>query len=297
MVVIPADSKKEHLMDVMPGHDVYADYQEAVERLLSLGPIGSYDPASWPDYVAEYGISVDDVPALTRMACDPALDHAGGDGFHVWTPVHAWRALGQLRAETAIDLSLAALARGDDDYGDVEQEVVPYVLGLIGPAAIAPLVGFLAGEGRQMWQRIAALTAIKEVGKQYATCRNESIDILARMLQPGPPADAHVLGFAVSDLIDLGAIETIDAIRDAYRRDVVDISVCGDIEDVEIALGLRDVRATPKPFYTPWGIGMPQQVAIGASSPQIVAAPRRAAVGRNEPCPCGSGKKYKKCCL
>ncbi|MGC9519216.1 MAG: SEC-C metal-binding domain-containing protein [Desulfuromonadaceae bacterium] len=22
-----------------------------------------------------------------------------------------------------------------------------------------------------------------------------------------------------------------------------------------------------------------------------------AATGRNEPCPCGSGKKYKKCCL
>ncbi len=24
--------------------------------------------------------------------------------------------------------------------------------------------------------------------------------------------------------------------------------------------------------------------------------PRAAKVGRNEPCPCGSGKKYKKCC-
>jgi len=26
---------------------------------------------------------------------------------------------------------------------------------------------------------------------------------------------------------------------------------------------------------------------------QVTAAPK---VGRNEPCPCGSGKKYKKCC-
>jgi uncharacterized protein len=24
---------------------------------------------------------------------------------------------------------------------------------------------------------------------------------------------------------------------------------------------------------------------------------RKAKIGRNEPCPCGSGKKYKKCCL
>jgi uncharacterized protein YecA (UPF0149 family) len=26
-------------------------------------------------------------------------------------------------------------------------------------------------------------------------------------------------------------------------------------------------------------------------------APRTARVGRNEPCPCGSGKKYKRCCI
>lgn len=30
----------------------------------------------------------------------------------------------------------------------------------------------------------------------------------------------------------------------------------------------------------------------------VVTAPRRTVkVGRNEPCPCGSGKKYKDCCL
>ncbi len=30
----------------------------------------------------------------------------------------------------------------------------------------------------------------------------------------------------------------------------------------------------------------------------VVTSPRRALkVGRNDPCPCGSGKKYKDCCL
>src|ERR1700693_1982851 len=31
-------------------------------------------------------------------------------------------------------------------------------------------------------------------------------------------------------------------------------------------------------------------------NPQQAVAPKHAAVGRNDPCPCGSGKKYKKCC-
>jgi len=38
----------------------------------------------------------------------------------------------------------------------------------------------------------------------------------------------------------------------------------------------------------------------GTNSPESAGEPRLAAgvkVGRNDPCPCGSGKKYKKCCL
>jgi uncharacterized protein YecA (UPF0149 family) len=34
-----------------------------------------------------------------------------------------------------------------------------------------------------------------------------------------------------------------------------------------------------------------------ADGQPVVGQPRRASkVGRNEPCPCGSGKKYKRCC-
>jgi uncharacterized protein YecA (UPF0149 family) len=38
-----------------------------------------------------------------------------------------------------------------------------------------------------------------------------------------------------------------------------------------------------------------RELAIGAPAPPSPA--RKAKAGRNEPCPCGSGKKYKKCCL
>jgi uncharacterized protein YecA (UPF0149 family) len=30
---------------------------------------------------------------------------------------------------------------------------------------------------------------------------------------------------------------------------------------------------------------------------QVAIQAKRNKVGRNEPCPCGSGKKYKKCCM
>ncbi|MFB6240325.1 MAG: SEC-C metal-binding domain-containing protein, partial [Gemmatimonadota bacterium] len=34
----------------------------------------------------------------------------------------------------------------------------------------------------------------------------------------------------------------------------------------------------------------------GGGEPVAPQPVRREKVGRNEPCPCGSGKKYKKCC-
>ncbi|WP_339133381.1 MAG: SEC-C metal-binding domain-containing protein [Candidatus Electrothrix sp. GW3-4] len=59
--------------------------------------------------------------------------------------------------------------------------------------------------------------------------------------------------------------------------------VCGDFEEVEIALGVREKRSTPRP--RPWNSASPTRQVI------------KKKIGRNEPCPCGSGKKYKKCCL
>jgi len=98
-------------------------------------------------------------------------------------------------------------------------------------------------------------------------------------------------------LIELQAVEAIDAIRDAFRRDAVDISIAGDAEDVEIALGLRGRRATPAPKYMVLPVGGIPWKDADRDQQKTQASPRHAKVGRNDPCPCGSGKKYKKCCL
>jgi preprotein translocase subunit SecA len=63
--------------------------------------------------------------------------------------------------------------------------------------------------------------------------------------------------------------------------------------------------AAPRPVAQP-PVGHPQP-GPGPAGPRPRGVPRRAAarrkpvpaapkVGRNDPCPCGSGKKYKKCC-
>lgn len=53
-------------------------------------------------------------------------------------------------------------------------------------------------------------------------------------------------------------------------------------EDPRLAQFLRPMNLPP----------IPQQLLRKPTSPKAVGR-----VGRNEPCPCGSGKKFKKCCL
>jgi preprotein translocase subunit SecA len=106
--------------------------------------------------------------------------------------------------------------------------------------------------------------------------------------------DPALNGFAVSALIDLEAVEAIAAIRDAFRHKSVDISIAGDEEDVEIALRLRERRATPRPRYH---MVPASQFGPSDESRDTDVSSRPVKVGRNDPCPCGSGKKYKKCCL
>jgi uncharacterized protein YecA (UPF0149 family) len=70
----------------------------------------------------------------------------------------------------------------------------------------------------------------------------------------------------------------------------VAISVCGDWEDVQISLGLLEKRITPDWIRRN---AIREELGLKPERP----SPATPNPGRNDPCPCGSGKKYKKCCM
>ncbi len=282
-------------MNGFPEDELGVGYAAPVQRLLSIGEARSYNPSDWPDYRARFGLEREHIGDLIRMACDAGLNQAESTSGEVWAPMHAWRALGQMRAEEAVVPLLAFLRTAEDDEAAAEE--LPAVFGMIGQAAIRPISEFLSDRSNPEAAVSTALIGIKEVAARHPECRAECVGILVRMLESQAEMQPSIGGFAVSALIELQAVEAIDAIRDAFRRDAVDISIAGDAEDVEIALGLRARRATPAPKYMvlPAG-GLPWQDA-DSDQQKTQAPPRHAKVGRNDPCPCGSGKKYKKCCL
>jgi hypothetical protein len=103
------------MIETVPHNDVRTDYAVPVRRLLSIGETRNYDPAEWPDYAAKFGLRREHIDELIRLACDAALNWGDPDSPEVWAPLHAWRALGQLRAEVSVAPLLAFLKTAEDD--------------------------------------------------------------------------------------------------------------------------------------------------------------------------------------
>src|SRR2546421_13036934 len=77
-------------------------YPPPVNKLLTYGASKSVLWQNWPNY-AELGLGPEHIPDLIRMATDNELLWADSESLEVWAPIHAWRALGQFRAEAAIE--------------------------------------------------------------------------------------------------------------------------------------------------------------------------------------------------
>lgn len=124
---------------------------------------------------------------------------------------------------------------------------------------------------------------------------------------------SHAWNGLVCAVADLPAPELLDDLRQAYTDDLVDPGFAG-LDELE-----RDLRGGGRPFretYTLitdaiaemewWAAFHPdnkwpkKRVRLPdppAQTTRLSPPPvRRVKIGRNDPCPCGSGKKFKKCC-
>ena len=225
-------------------------YHGPVAQLLTLGdPRQEGQMASeWRDYPA-LGLTAEHVPELMRMALDDDLNLADSEGAEVWAPLHAWRALGQLRAEAAIEPLLQLLDRIDDEGDGWAREDLPMVFGMIGPVAVPGLRDFLANADHGEWARVAASRGVVKVVERFPESREQAVTILTDQLRLFAEQERTVNAFLVDALCDLKAVESAAVIEQAFDANTVDLSVLGDWEEAQILLGLLEERVTPAPNF------------------------------------------------
>ncbi|WP_135621993.1 HEAT repeat domain-containing protein [Solemya pervernicosa gill symbiont] len=232
------------------------------------------------------GLSDIDVPELINLVLNKDLQNASGKSNDVWGPLHSWRALGQIGSPDAVEPLLSMFDYLEND--DWALEELPIVMGMLGEASLNALSEYLRQATHKEFARAMAADGIKEVAMKHSDSREQSVSILIDYLKE-PDSEARLLNaMVVSSLIDLDAKEAIGTIRGIYEAGLADLVHCGDIEDVELELGLRESRSTPRP-----DLFSPQT----EYTPVISHESNKTKIGRNDQCPCGSGKKYKKCCL
>jgi hypothetical protein len=250
-----------------------SEYAEPVSKLLTMGDCRGQP--EWPDYLA-LGLGPEQIPDLIHMVEDEELHWADSESLEVWAPLHAWRALGQLSAEAAVEPLLGLLWRIEELEDDWVGEEIPVVLGMIGPAAVPKLAEFLADPLQGLWARVAAAHALAEVGQRHPDARDDCVAVLSGALDGFADHDPSLNALLINYLVDLKAVEAAPQMEKAFAADSVDISVLGDWEDAQIALGLLEERLTPAPEYFWWPEpGPPAQTTAEAAWKQEREVERR----------------------
>jgi len=212
--------------------------------LLTLGNVKRQE--GWPDYL-QYGFKKTDVPALLEMIADASLNYSDEESLEVWAPLHAWRTIGQIGCPTAIPALINMFSDFlDDDWALTE---FPTVMAMLGGEGIEPLIIYFKDTTHNEFCRGIAIDSLSGIAQREPFYRNQIIAYFQAYMKSPEHSATGLNGHLISCLIDLNAKDLITDIRRMYELGCVDLLCCGDIEEVEIEMGLRFKRSTPKPNY------------------------------------------------
>ena len=207
----------------------------------------------------------------------------------------------------------------DSLCGDFITEDLGQVLASVCGGELAGIQSLIENEATDQWVRGAALSSLVTLVAAGQKSRDEIVGYFVGLFRGKLVRKwSHVWDTLVSYSCDLYPEELFDDIKRAYEDGLVDPGYIGfDHVKRDLAVGKDRIlaRLADNPHRRLvedtvaemgwWACfredrakntahAVPNSKLNPAVSSQIRRAPTK--TGRNEPCPCGSGKKYKKCC-
>lgn len=222
-------------------------------------------------------------------------------------------------------------------YGMQTEEILYVPLYLLGKNQPQVLYDFVIEPNREGYIRASVTQAFALIALHEPARTQEIVGYYRRLFrhlldnadQPGL-IDTNFITLAVTWATDIRAPELFPEIKALYERGWVMPSMMGDLYEIEANLHFpvspRDRKPMPTDLadYYSGGyrrrrieddfnlyqspvdrllsavrvINQKEEYARMPSAPkQLKATPKAEKIGRNASCPCGSGKKYKQCCL
>lgn len=205
-----------------------------------------------PDYVKLFGLGPEHIPTLIDIAREWVEDEERPEDDTLYGPVHAWRALGQLRAAEAVEPLLAMQNAMDEQSPDWYLEEFHEVFGMIGPPAVPALAAYLADQQNAEFPRASAAHGLCEIAKRHPEARDQVVEILTRQLANNEPEVYSLNAFLIGYLADLKAVESAEVIERAYAAGVVDETVVGYWTRVRKELGVEGLGLVPDKEGSPF---------------------------------------------
>jgi hypothetical protein len=238
-------------------------------------------PSSLRERVVAEGPPI--IPALIDVLMEEddedVEEDAGG-----WASIHAVGLLVDLKAEAAILPMLRVLAETDWDH--IIHDRIVLRLPELGAPVLEPALSMLAEDPRDdLAESLCAIASqlgvrdervFEHLVSRFPECPEMASCWLADYGDPRGVA-----------LIEEG-IRSLDPEEDAEFGPVLLRDLISSYERLAGVLP-KDLRAYADVLMAIWNADM--------TPPPAIEPARSSKVGRNEPCPCGSGKKYKRCHL
>ncbi|MFA4875268.1 MAG: SEC-C domain-containing protein [bacterium] len=251
------------------------------------------------------------VPFLSEVVMDRVLWNAELPEW--WAPVHATYALGAIGGQEVLIPLLAAIRWSDAYDNEWVTEDLPSILGSLGEISYNSLVAVVSDRSAGWSARSIAMDALGSQAMRFPQREEGVMSVLGHILRDH--SEEH--GARRS-----AAFVLLDFRRADYRKELISLAEAErrwqqQYSDYRAAFTPEDVQrdlTSPRigmdvyirdwlEFYEPAEIAKRQErwaIEDGRPRPELSPAPRtmRGAVmiGRNDPCPCGSGKPYKRCC-
>lgn len=225
------------------------EYAPPLDKLLTLGEFYLRTSLDWVDYLA-LGIGQEHIPDLLRMVNDEELNDLESESPEVFAPIHAVRALGQLRDESTIQPLLQILTNHQDDDWLADEwleEDIPRVFGLIGPAAIPALSDYLADSSRNVFVRNYAANALTVIAERYPEHGSSCVEGLTRTLERFEENEDELNATIINDLTELRAADTFPLIKKAYEAGRVGNSFM-NLSFLATLMGLKEPVYEPSDF-------------------------------------------------
>ena len=88
--------------------------------------------------------------------------------------------------------------------------------------------------------------------------------------------------------------QMLDSVKNEVTKILMNVRIesAQQLDEAALALESKGENLSNVTYTAPTDTGEPETIALADLAPSAAALPR---VGRNEPCPCGSGKKFKQC--